>query len=63
LSSKLEEEDMPIARERLFAPVLVFVVEAESTVVEPVSRPDMAAVINRDFIVALVIGIYLSDGL
>jgi hypothetical protein len=47
-----------MAREMLFAPVLV--VDAERVAVVPVSRPDMAAVINRDFIVALVIGVFLS---
>jgi len=31
-------------------------VEAASVVVAPVNSPDMAAVINRNFIVALVIG-------
>jgi hypothetical protein len=35
-------------------------VEAASVVVAPVNSPDMAAVINRDFIVALVIGVFLS---
>ena len=29
-------------------------------VVAPVNSPDMAAVINRDFMVALVIGMFLS---
>jgi len=48
-----------MAPEMLFAPVLV-VVDAERVVVVPASRPDMAAVINRDFIVALVIGVFLS---
>jgi hypothetical protein len=62
LSSKLDEADIPNAREMLFAPVLL-VVDAERVVVAPVSRPDMAAVINRDFIVALVIAVFLSNGL
>jgi hypothetical protein len=48
-----------MAREMLFGAELLFVVAAE-TVVAPVSRPDMAAVKSRDFIVALVIGIFLS---
>ena len=41
------------------APVLEEV-EAASVVVAPVNSPDMAAVINRDFMVALVIGMFLS---
>jgi hypothetical protein len=61
-SSKLDEEDSPMAREMLLAPELVLAVEAERVVVVPASRPDMAAVINRDFIVALVIAIFLSEG-
>jgi len=58
-SSKLDEEDRPMAREMLLAPVLV--VEAERIVVAPVSRPDMAAVISKDFIAALVIGVFLFN--
>jgi len=60
-SSKLDEDAKPIAREMLFAPELVLVVEAESVVVVPARSPDMAAVINRDFIVVLVTGVFLSD--
>ena len=45
---------------RLVAPALALVVEAESVVVAPVNRPDMAAVIRRDFTIALVMGVFLS---
>ena len=55
VSPKLDEADMPMARVMLFAPELLLVVVAETVVVAPVSRPDIAAVINIDFIVALVI--------
>jgi len=44
-----------MARVMLFVPEFVFVVEAESVVLAPVNRPDIAAVISSDFIVALVI--------
>ncbi len=57
LGAKLDEADRPMARVMLFAPELVVVV-AETVVEAPVSRPDMAAVISIDFIVALVIGIF-----
>jgi hypothetical protein len=59
-SLKLDEDERPSARAMLVVPELLFVVVAEPTAVAPVSRPDMAAVISRDFIVALVIGIFLS---
>jgi len=52
-----------MAREMLFAPELLFVVEAESVALAPVSRPLIAAVINRDFIVALVISGIPFEGL
>jgi hypothetical protein len=51
-------EDNPMARVMLLAPVFAGV--ADSVVVAPVSKPDMAAVISRDFILALVIGDFLS---
>jgi len=60
VSSKLDEAESPSARLMLLEPLLLEEVEAASVVVAPVSNPDMAAVINRDFIVALVIGMFLS---
>jgi len=61
-SSKLDEAESPSARLMLLAPLLPVEVEVEaaSVVVAPVNSPDMAAVINRDFMVALVIGMFLS---
>jgi hypothetical protein len=44
----------------LLAELLLEEVEAASVVVAPVNSPDMAAVINRDFMVPLVIGMFLS---
>ena len=49
--------DRPMARVMLFAPELLVVV-AETVVVAPVSRPDIAAAISIDFIVALVIAVF-----
>jgi hypothetical protein len=46
-----------MARVMLFAPELLVVV-AETVVVAPVSRPDIAAAISIDFIVALVIAVF-----
>jgi len=54
--SKLDEAESPIARLMLLEVPLWVEVEAASVVVAPVNSPDMAAVINRNFIVALVIG-------
>jgi len=61
-SSKFDEAESPSARLMLLLPALLelFEVEAASVVVAPVNNPDMAAVINRDFMVALVIGVFLS---
>jgi hypothetical protein len=44
----------------LFAPELLLVVVAETAVLAPVSKPDIAAAISIDFIVALVIGVFPS---
>jgi len=59
-SSKLDEDDSPMARVMLLTPLFVFVVLADRVVVAPVNRPDMAAVISRDFIAVLVIGLFPS---
>ena len=61
-SSKLDEAESPSARLMLLVPALpeLLEVEAARVVVAPANRPDMAAVINRDFMVALVIGMFLS---
>jgi hypothetical protein len=59
-SSKLNEAERPRARLMLLGAPVLEEVEAASVVVAPVNSPDMAAVINRDFMVALVIGMFLS---
>jgi hypothetical protein len=59
-SSKLDEAESPSARLMLPGALLLVEVEAARVVVAPVNKPDMAAVINRDFMVALVIGMFLS---
>ena len=61
-SSKFDEAERPRARLTLLVPALLELldVDAARVVVAPVNSPDMAAVINRDFMVALVIGMFLS---
>jgi hypothetical protein len=65
MDAKPEVEDSPKARAILAEPELLELglVLAETTVVAPVSRPLIAAVISRDFIVVFVIGVFLSHRL
>ena len=57
----VEPEAAPRERAMLLPlPGVLLAVEAETAVLEPARRPLTAAVISRDFIVFLVIGIFLS---
>ena len=63
LSIAPEPDAAPSARARLVPLLVLLVVEAETTALEPARSPLTAAVISRDFTVFLVIGIFLSKWL